>query len=85
MPKSVELSHNGRHLEFKASMIAGDWQIWIYEAGTRIYFYGVVPNDQAHELDAAIRQAKSDVETDAIIVPVIRSWPRGQRAQDEAR
>ena len=83
MSFNIEVVHNSRRLEIKASMIAGDWQLWIYDAGTRVYLYGIVPYDRSHEIDGALRQARIDVETDAIIVPVVRSWPRPTAGSNE--
>lgn len=85
MGKSAELVHKGRRLQIQASVLAGDWQVWIYEDANRVYLHSLVANDQAHELDTVIQQARNDVETGAIIVPVVRGWPRVGQAQDEAR
>ena len=74
--------HNGRQLEVRPVMTSGDWHIWICEGGSRIYLHSVVPFDPAAgmrgggALEAALVGAKHDVESETIIVPVIRSWPR---------
>lgn len=76
MRTSIELVHQGRYLEIRAAMIAGDWQIWIHEGGNRIYLHGIVAGDQMDQVAGALAQARRDIETDAIIVPIVRSWPQ---------
>jgi hypothetical protein len=74
--------HKGRQLEIRPMMMSGDWQIWIYEDGSRLYLHSVVPFDPTAgmrggiALEAAVAEAKREVESETIIVPVIRSWPR---------
>ena len=71
--------HHGRTLELRAVVTDGDWQIWVYEAARRIYLYGLVPLEHV-ELEAAVAealaQAKHDIENGAIVIPVVRTWPR---------
>jgi hypothetical protein len=79
---TISLVHNGRQLEVRASVIAGDWQLWVYEAGNRIYLHSIVPFEQAQAIDAldrALREAQKDIESEAIVVPVVRSWRPGQQ------
>ncbi|MFZ5784087.1 MAG: hypothetical protein ACOY4R_28160 [Pseudomonadota bacterium] len=78
MKTSIELTHRGRHLTIRAAMIAGDWQVWVHEGGRRIYLYGVLAFDEGDRLAATLEQARRDVETDAIVVPVLRFWPSPQ-------
>jgi hypothetical protein len=84
MSRTMHFIHKGRQLEIRPMMTAGDWQIWIYEEGTRLFLHSVVPFDPAAgmrggvALEAAVVGAKRDVESEAIIVPVIRSWPRNE-------
>jgi hypothetical protein len=70
--------HQGRQLEIRPMMASGDWQIWIYEDGNRACLHNVVPFDPAAgmrggaTLEAAMAEARRDVESEAIAVPVAR-------------
>lgn len=75
MKTGIELTHQGRHLAVRASMIAGDWQIWFHENGHRIYLYAVLAGDQHSALEDTLRQACQDLEDRTIILPVVRFWP----------
>ena len=56
-------------------MATGDWHIWIYENGNRAYLHNVVPSDPVagmrggDALEAAMTEAKHDIESEAVIVP----------------
>lgn len=82
MKHSVCFDHNGRRLEIKAVVLAGDWQIWVYENGERIYFHSVVPFENSLNKAEDVRiqnllaEAQRDIQNELIIVPVIRFWPR---------
>ena len=88
MSRKIHFIHKGRQLEIRPMMTAGDWQIWIYEEGARLFLYSVVPFDPAagmrggRALEAALVGAKHDVESETIIVPVVRSWPRKEERGD---
>lgn len=75
MSSSIELTHQGRHLTIRASMIAGDWQVWFYENGNRIYLYAVLGHDEGEQIEATLEQARRDLVAETIIVPMVRYWP----------
>lgn len=75
---TLEIVHNGRALEIRALVAGGDWQIWVCDSGRRVYLHSLVPFDNEEEKEAvgvALSQAKRDIESDAIIIPVVRTWP----------
>lgn len=43
MANAIRFSNNGREFEIRASLVAGDWQIWIHEHGRHVHLYTVVP------------------------------------------
>jgi hypothetical protein len=61
-PKRVPLTYQGRKLEIRALVVAGDWQIWLFE------------NDQKN----AMEQARAEIEAEELIVPVVREWKSGR-------
>jgi hypothetical protein len=81
MQHSVSFAYKGRELEIRAFVAAGDWQLWIVEAGRKIYLHSVVPFEsalgprQSGELEALLARARRDVEEEVVIVPVVRFWP----------
>jgi hypothetical protein len=81
MKQAINLSYRGRKLQIRASVVAGEWQIWFYEDGQRVYLHSILPHDRMHELDAALLQARRDLEIDAIVVPVVRSWPAERKSE----
>jgi hypothetical protein len=82
MNRTIHFMYRGRRLEIRPMMTAGDWQVWIYEDGERVYLHNVVPFDPSagmrggEALETAMASAKRDVENETIIVPIIRSWPQ---------
>jgi|FEC22Drversion2_1045045.scaffolds.fasta_scaffold01102_6 hypothetical protein len=75
MRSSIELTHQGRHLTIRASVIAGDWQVWFYENGNRIYLYAVLGYDEGEQIEPTLEQARRDLIAETIIVPTVRFWP----------
>ncbi|MEW3493209.1 hypothetical protein QOZ03_28660, partial [Pseudomonas aeruginosa] len=75
MRSSIELTHQGRHLTIRASMIAGDWQVWFYENNNRIYLYAVLGHDEGEQMEATLEQAHRDLIAETIVVPMVRYWP----------
>jgi hypothetical protein len=84
MRQSIDLMHQGRQLSIHASVSGGDWQIWFYEAGHRIYLYGELANEDSHQVEATLKQARRDLLSGAIIVPTVRFWSQSADAQAAA-
>lgn len=80
MGKAIQLEKNGRQLELRVLVTAGDWQIWVFEKGAKIYLYEIVPFDDSADsrkmVESTLRRARNEIENDSITVPVARQWPR---------
>ncbi len=74
-----QVAKDDRLLEVRALLSGGEYQIWILESGKKIYLYEIVPSEGSGNDRAAVQRvigrAKADIETDAIIVPIVRNWP----------
>lgn len=79
MSNRIQVTKNDRLLEIRAIVAGGDYQIWILEKGAKVYLYEVVPYQGSSEdqsaVQSALGRAKTDIENDSIIIPVVRNWP----------
>jgi hypothetical protein len=77
---SLAFCHHNRELEARATISAGDWQIWICEQGEPIFLHSVVAGDAidspAGQLEIVLAAAKRDIENETFIIPIVRRWPR---------
>jgi hypothetical protein len=82
MGNAFHVAKNNRLLEVRAFLSGGDYQVWVLEGGRKIYLYEVVPYEASGgstaAVDRVLGRAKADIESDAIIVPVVRTWPEAK-------
>jgi hypothetical protein len=76
MRTSIELTHGGRRLTVRASITTGEWYVWVYENGNRVYLYAVLGHDQGDQIDAALDRARRDIESGTVVLPTLRLSPR---------
>lgn len=50
------------------------YQICTYGEGRRLYLRDTVFYDRLDEVEVVLSQARQDIETDSIIVPIVQSW-----------
>jgi hypothetical protein len=60
--------------ESEVFVIVGGRQVCPHEENHRLSLRGAVSYDCLNEVEVALSQARQDIETDSIIVPVVRSW-----------
>jgi hypothetical protein len=85
MNRNVSAFQRGRRLELRASVVAGDWHLWVYENGDRIFLYGVVPyysgpsGNGLERIEAELTRAQSEIQNELVIIPVVRRWATADR------
>ncbi len=83
MGNGEQVLKNNRLLEVRAFVTGGDYQIWILEKGVKIYLYEVVPYSGSGKDSTVLQQilgrAKAEIESDSIIIPVVRNWPEARQ------
>jgi hypothetical protein len=76
MGTATRIEKNGRQFEIRAQVTAGDWQVWVFEDGAKVYLYELVPAeavaDDKERIEGALRRARADIENESITIPVVR-------------
>lgn len=79
MSTAIRVEKSGRQLEVRALVTAGDWQIWVFENGARIYLYDVVPfepGESTARIEGMLHRAKQRIESDSVTLPLVQQSPR---------
>ncbi len=79
MGTAIRIEKNGRQLEVRALITAGDWQIWVFEKGARIYLYDVVPyepGESTARIEGMLYRARQRIENDSVTLPLAQQSPR---------